>query len=207
MPAIDTPLANRIRIHAAAILPELEAEYPEWLYPADSPLKYISWALEETVEKSYYLANTVLNPFTSVPRATVAELGPGTGYLMAFIREMGHDVLGFQPAQIHRHPYSLMNAFLGNTIVHWGCTPAHPFPEFGCNRIMEFNYIVATQVCWMDNWSPADYLLFLSNCQRALTDSGHVILSLNPKAVGGHPIRNLCCSSTEIKHLGKVLVI
>ena len=172
-----TLIHNIIRNHAK-VIKEKYANVPDW-QTTDSPLKYVDWALEDTINKSFLLAE-YLSP---KPGSVIYELGPGTGYLMYILREIyGCRVFGCDKPDTPL--YRDMHAALGiDTVEEWTIDHrgARFFP-YSSLLSCPYDYIIATQISFMDDWSPLDHLRFTNQCVSFLKIKGQLILFPNPKA-------------------------
>lgn len=169
---------KRIRDAALQTKDLFGSSHPEWQYPTDSPLKYVDWALEDTIEKSWYLAATILRNAT-VPFPTVFECGPGTGYLLAILQELGCAVSGcdIPDCPLYRYVHGLLGI---NTVAYEKIRPSNiirncpaPAPDV----------IVATQISFMDDWNLQALEFFIR--QFNLRPGGSIYLFPNPKACRG----------------------
>lgn len=171
---------------------QYSVSHPEWAFPVDSPLKYVDWVLCETIHKSLLLAEA-MDPDDG---DTVFEIGPGTGYLMFILRELYDcDVYG---CDIPDRPlYKDMHKLLDITTVR-DCSVGDAFLDLGT----VYDYIVGTQISWMDNWNAKGLGEFLWYCGHHLKVNGTLWLFPNPKALHGNHHLFPNTDSVVLPHLG-----
>lgn len=144
---------------------------PEWR-TTDSPLKYVDWALEETIEKSANLCKVL-----GGARRRVVEIGPGACFLAYMLKEMDNDVIGYDLPD--RPLYRETAGALGITVVDYTITP-HNFPE------PDADMIVATQISWLNDWPPYMGIEMIDTWLReCISPDGLIVLFPNPQAFGG----------------------
>jgi len=158
---------------------ELSAKYrqshPHWI-GCDSPLKYVDWALDETLTKCQLLA-----AFLSPPHGSrVFEFGPGTGYLLYLLKTAyGCDVAGCDLAD--RPLYREVQQRLGiTTVVDEPVVARRPVAALRG----PYDYLIATQISWMDTWGQDDLDFFLLDCRSRLSPQGRIVLFPNPQSYG-----------------------
>lgn len=175
MPLKNRPMDDLRRI-AELLAAKYRASHPHWLRE-DSPLKYVSWALEETLAKSAALAKLLQPPAGS----RVFEFGPGAGFLLhTLATDYGCRVSGCDVP--NRPLYRDVHAALGiTTVVDERITAQRPIAALDG----AYDYLIATQISWMDIWTQADVDFFLADCFRHLADGGQIVLFPNPKAFQG----------------------
>lgn len=193
--------ADRIREIAAPLRDKWRAARPDWM-TTDSPLKYVDWALEHTIEKSADLSR-VLSP----RGLTVYELGAGACFLAYTLRECyGARVIAFdQPA---RPLYDESAAALGVEVIEWmiadgaGTNPLWTLPRF--------DLLVATQISWMNTWTQAGGVAFVRSLMRHAAPYGRVVLFPNPgafdRADAGAVFAPLRPVELTLRHLGRGFV-
>lgn len=160
--------ADRIREIAAPIRDKWRVERPSWRW-TDSPLKYVDWAMEETIAKSANLCR-LLHPHTG---SQVVELGPGACYLAYMLRRYGCTVMGYDLPD--RPLYRDTAEALGVEVEDWTITP-------DCFPRPYADLIVATQISWLDNWTVAQGQHLISELLTGLSEYGRIVLFPNPKA-------------------------
>lgn len=144
--------------------------HPEW-ENQDSPLKYVSHAMDDTIQKSFIAAGLAASYFPQ----RVVELGPGTGYLMYTLSSLyGISVYGLN---IREPLYFDMYQRLEIVVDELDITP-----DMDCNAHRGTDMFIATQICWMNNWSHGDLHEFVLNLLDALNPCGRIILFPNPGA-------------------------
>lgn len=165
------------------IAAQINAKYrlldPKWA-EGDSPLKYVSWVLPETIEKSFALAEFI----KPKPNDQIFEAGPGTGYLLYILKKLyGCKVSGCDIP--YRPIYKEMQRRLGVGFV-WDEEIKPSKPIHSLELFAPYDYILATQISFMDNWSVEDFEFFINNCKKHLVPDGSVILFPNPKTLGDY---------------------
>ena len=172
-------IIETIKQEASFLCQKYEASNPEWKQ-TDSPLKYVSWAMDETIAKSLNLA-MVLNV---QPGSRVFEIGPGAGYLLYILQEAyGAVVYGCDVAD--RPLYKDMHKALGISGIADEKVMAYQIVPFFHKN---YNLIVATQIACMDDWDQGAVDFFINNCMAFLSVTGRIVLFPNPKAFKGRPI-------------------
>lgn len=208
--------AKTIRDYAKQVREKYRASRPDWHYPVDSPLKYVDWAMEETIQKSINLASYLFSSLGQENR-DVFEFGPGTGYLMYILRECYRcDVYGCDVPD--RPLYKDMHTALQITTVE-------DEPVVSGQVVMTlhgmYDLIVATQISFMDDWSVGGGLArFLKQCFDHLDRQGRIVLFPNPKAMGGMNLpavmkavgtgtwlKPFSCNYLRLEHLGTGVVL
>jgi SAM-dependent methyltransferase len=192
------PNVKPIHMLAAVVRDEFRRSHP-WYQDCDSPLKYVDWALNETVKKSWLLAYSLSPPVG----ARVFEFGPGAGYLLHFLREAGCDVSGCDVPD--RPLYRRIHELLGiNTVVDETIQARRPIESLQG----QYDYLIGTQISWMDAWSFADVQAFLQDCYSHLTMTGRIVLFPNPKAcsvaqqeIAGDAVRVILAARPPIERL------
>lgn len=170
---------DNIREQAKAIRLKYEALMPEWM-TTDSPLKYVSWAMEQAISKSLNLAK-VLNMQAG---QSVFEIGPGAGYLLHILDE--DYLVRCYGCDIEDRPlYKDMHKVLG--IENVRDERVYPSAEIWTMN-GKYDIIVATQISAMDEWKQDDVDYFIRQCNGALNQYGRIVLFPNPKAFKGKPI-------------------
>ena len=167
---LDAAAAN-IRDIAGPIRGRWRVERPEWRQ-TDSPLKYVDWAMHETIDKSADLLRLLSPP----ANGTVVEIGPGACFLAYMLREYGCNVTGYDVPD--RPLYRETAAALNVDVRDWTMRPG-VVPE-----IVRADLIVATQISWLNDWTPADGQRLVAELLRGLTPSGRIVLFPNPQAFG-----------------------
>lgn len=176
---MDTTLPNLIARELAA---KYRQSHPHWV-GCDSPLKYVDWALDETLTKCQILAG-MLSP----PRGSrVFEFGPGTGYLLYILRTAyGCDVAGCDVPD--RPLYREAQERLGiTTVVDEPVVPRRRVAALSG----VYDYLIATQISWMDAWHEDDLAFFLLDCQTRLALRGRLVLFFNPQAFQGRDMSHV----------------
>ena len=191
-----------IREHAEVIRLKYEALKPEWKQ-SDSPLKYVSWAMEETILKSANLAK-VLNMEAG---QSVFEIGPGAGYLLYILQE-DYGVWGYGCDVEDRPLYKDMHEALG--IGNVQDERIYPSAEIWTMNSL-YDVIVATQISAMDEWNQEDVDYFIRQCKGSLNHYGRVVLFPNPKAFKGRSIKDVFsrydAGFVELEYLGRGVII
>lgn len=173
-------VTNEIRTVASILRGKYAGKYD----PAqDTPYKYVDHALEPTIQKALNVSDYIIanSPTDRRDRPLkVFEIGQGTGYLMYILRDVyGCEVRGLDrtcPDELYTT--SMIELSLHD---HW-CwrTVARQCPveklEYGTD------WVVATQINWMNNWTDEDFKYFIGYC-RARSQS--VLLFPNPQALQG----------------------
>lgn len=179
---------------AAELRINYSISHPHWQHPADSPLKYVDWALHDTISKSLILAQWLNPPLHS----SVFEIGPGTGYLMYILKELwGCEVHGCDTANTPLYHAMWERLGLDRSVKTEHICPFHNI--LSLNR--RYDYLVATQISWMDKWSSKALNSFLADC------AGHVdklVLFPNPGAFCGEPLLKeySMAQSVQLPYLG-----
>jgi hypothetical protein len=162
---------------AAAALPirdKWRQMRPDWR-DTDSPLKYVDWAMADTITKCRNLC-TVL-----APRAgdLVVELGPGACYLSYMLSRRGCTVKGYDLPE--RPLYRDCAAALGVDVEDCFIT-ARNLPPFGGPLL---DMIIATQISWMNAWTKIEAHIAVTFWKHSLRGGGRLVLFPNPQAIGG----------------------
>jgi SAM-dependent methyltransferase len=186
--------ADRIREIAGPIRDRWRALRPEWR-TTDSPLKYVDWAMEETIAKSTALAMVLHQE----PFSWVAELGPGAGYLLATLQDRKCRVVGYDLAD--RPLYRETAEALGVTVHDWVIAPDHlPTPAGS-------DLIVGTQISWLNAWTAEEGRNAVGEWLRCLRPGGRLALWPNPQAFGGADPGEVWAAFRPVeltmKHLGR----
>ena len=175
------PLRKEIAV-AREVAAEFRRSHPHWV-GCDSPLKYVDWALPETLVKCDLLLEALSPPIGS----RVFEFGPGAGYLLYQLRTRYRcEVAGCDIAE--RPLYKAVQSRLGIAGVVDEPVVAR---KLVASLRGPYDYLIATQVSWMDAWDQGDLDFFLTDCRCHLAPYGSLVLFLNPKACRGVPIDEL----------------
>ena len=186
-------ILNSLIRHVACTIKDKYKDTPGYAYPADSPLKYVDWVLEDTMAKSMEIADFIDPPFGY----EIYEIGPGTGYLLAYLKFLyGCNVCGCDvPCDLYSEARLHLQVPVDMVPPHLAISP-HYLMADSC-----YDYIIATQVSWMDNWCTSQYLEFVQYCFDHLNPGGKLVLSLNPKAVRGERSARLHRTRKELPHI------
>jgi len=168
---LDAAAAN-IREIAGPIRDKWRVARPEWRQ-TDSPLKYVDWAMHETIDKSADLCRLLSPPANS----DAVEIGPGACFLAYMLQEYGCYVTGYDVPD--RPLYRDTASALFVDVRDWTMRPGW-VPE-----IVRADLIIATQISWLNDWTPADGQRLVEELLRGLTPAGRVVLFPNPQAFGG----------------------
>lgn len=182
---------------AAELREKYSASHPEWLYPADSPLKYVDWALHDTISKSLILAEWLRPPRYS----SIFEIGPGTGYLMYILKELHHCTVhgcDVPDRPLYRDMHKLLE-------LEFAVMDEVVQPSYGIRSLHGIHdYLIATQISWMDDWDKDDLDYFISTCNPCI---GTFVLFPNPGAFHGKPLLDNYTQRIELPYLGTGIVI
>lgn len=182
--------ADHIRRKAYPIREKWRDLRPEWR-TADSPLKYVDWALEETITK-YVNLLTLLDVSESM---RVAEIGPGACFGLYLLKTLGVNAWGHDHED--RPLYRDCALAFDVSVLDWIVTPQ----SIPCPRVQ---LLYATQISWMNNWTADDGL---RNVSAWLAGASRVLLFPNPQAFGGADPgdvwRPLAPVEVTMRHLGR----
>ena len=187
--------ADRIREIAGPIRDKWRALRPEWR-TTDSPLKYVDWAMEETIAKSAALAMVLHQEVGS----QVVEFGPGACYLLAMMQKRGCGVLGYDIPDRPLYRDTAQALRVNHTVCDWIIAANHlPMPQ-------RTDLIVATQISWMNDWTADDGRRAVGEWLKCLKPGGRLALWPNPQAFGGadpgEVWSDFCPVELTMKHLG-----
>jgi hypothetical protein len=161
-----------IRAMAPGVRDKWRAARPDWCN-TDSPLKYVDWALDETIAKCRALC-TVLHPQEG---ADVREFGPGACYLLAMLAACGCDAEGYD---IPERPLYQDSATALKVRV-WD----YPITAYLRPSAWKADVVVATQISWMNDWTPEQARDVVSMWAVEANTGGRIVLFPNPQAFGG----------------------
>jgi hypothetical protein len=189
---LDAAAAN-IREIAKPIRDKWRAARPEWRQ-TDSPLKYVDWAMHETIDKSADLCRLLAPECLSV-----VELGPGACFLAYMLRQLGNRVRCYDVPD--RPLYRDTAAALDVWVDDWTIEPGTALP------LVYPDLIIGTQISWLNEFTPAEGQRFVGDLVRGLPPHGRLVLFPNPQAFGGADPGDVWapCRPVEVtmRHLGR----